>query len=61
MNTAYVVIRENTCFFDGTHYSEATNKQLVEMMWDKKSGFIFPYGVKDFFEISNSTSLKSAT
>ncbi|KAG8643181.1 hypothetical protein MANES_11G015824v8 [Manihot esculenta] len=48
-------------FFDGTHYSEATNKQLVEMMWDKKSGFIFPYGVKDFFEISNSTSLKSAT
>lgn len=48
-------------FFDGTHYSEATNKQLVELMWDKNSCYIEPYHLKDFFEISKSTSLKSAT
>nr|AAR98518.1 major latex allergen Hev b 4 [Hevea brasiliensis] len=36
-------------FFDGTHNTDAANNLLAELMWDKESGFISPYGVKDFF------------
>ncbi|KAF2323667.1 hypothetical protein GH714_036549 [Hevea brasiliensis] len=36
-------------FFDGTHNTDAANGQLAELMWDKKYGFVSPYGVKDFF------------